>query len=274
MKESTVLHTQVHKLYTSAREEVQKLKFELKEATEAESFYGKYLNFIEKNWVLHILDLLEKESSRLKRLREIEHPAISSIEDSYRLSKEEAKSLFRRYPSLLENACKEAKLSLDPSSRHPKYNLENGFFRLEIDESKRTAKLFNYEGQLSELPADIEAVIEMIRKEYDRIFGRKFDEKKFLKQLRSQYKAIVKKDGLSDSESVPIRHITRRMSKNIKGFRTDEFLIDLSRLAEKGPYEIDGRKLDLQQTKDTNQGMLLYGAEKRGYIGFIIFREV
>ena len=61
--------------------------------------------------------------------------------------------------------------------------------------------------------------------------------------------------------------------KNVKGFRTDEFLVDLSRLAQDGPFEIDGRRLDLQQTKDTNQGMLLHGAAGRGYVGFIVFKE-
>jgi len=152
--------------------------------------------------------------------------------------------------------------------------LEKGFFRLEIDESKRLAKLSNYEGRLAEISADIEAVVEVILREHERIFGRPYDGNKFLKQLRMQYKAVIKKESLKDGESVPIRHITRRLGKNKKGFRTDEFLIDLSRLTVKGPFDIDNRKLDLQQTKDTNQGMLLFGAEKRGYIGFIKFREV
>jgi hypothetical protein len=91
--------------------------------------------------------------------------------------------------------------------------------------------------------------------------------------LRYYYKAIIDKEGKPDGSSVEIRHITSRMGKNIRGFRTDEFNVDLSNLAKKGPFEIDGRKLDLQQTKNTSSGMLLYGAAERGYIGFILFKE-
>jgi hypothetical protein len=37
-----------------------------------------------------------------------------------------------------------------------------------------------------------------------------------------------------DGASIPIRMITRRLGKNVRGFRTDEFLVDLSRLADQG----------------------------------------
>lgn len=86
--------------------------------------------------------------------------------------------------------------------------------------------------------------------------------------------AIIKKENWSDGYSIPIRRITHRLGKNEKGFRTDVFIIQLSRLIEKGPTEIDGRRLDLQQTKDTNQGIHLHGIAGRGYIGYITFKEV
>jgi len=274
MKKSKELASQIQTLHIYAKKDVQRLRAELKKATETEAFWEKYLEYIERNWVLHILNLLEKESSRLKNLREVKHPIIPYIEDSYRSAKEESNQLFRRYPALLEKACNDVGLKLDRNHPHPRYSLENGFFTIEIDESKTLARISNYESRLAELPADIDAIIEVIKQEHERIFGRKFEGDKFLKQLRRQYNAILKKDKFKDGDSIPIRQITKRMGKNIKGFRTDEFLIDLSLLAEKGPFEIDNRRIDLQQTKDTNQGMLLYGAEKRGYIGFIKFREV
>ncbi len=274
MEKNPELISQMSQLHASAKKEVQKIKADLEKASQTEIFFEKYLNHIKRGWILHILDLIEKETPRLKKLREDEHPAIPYIEESFLIAKEESSRLFRRYPALLEEACKQAGLKLDSNNPHPKYSLEKGFFRLEIDESKRLAKLSNYEGRLAEISADIEAVVEVILREHERIFGRPYDGNKFLKQLRMQYKAVIKKESLKDGESVPIRHITRRLGKNKKGFRTDEFLIDLSRLTVKGPFDIDNRKLDLQQTKDTNQGMLLFGAEKRGYIGFIKFREV
>ena len=72
---------------------------------------------------------------------------------------------------------------------------------------------------------------------------------------------------------MPIRRITHRLGKNEKGFHTDEFLVDLSRLAEEGPLQVDDVKVDLQQTKDTTQGMLLHGVASSGYVGFIVFRK-
>lgn len=206
-------------------------------------------------------------------MRADDHQAIPAIEDAYRRAKEERDLIFRRFPSLLEEAFVNSGLSIDPTSRHPKYTLENGFFRLEIDEKKGIARLLDHEGRLAETPADVKAIVETVRKERQRIFERKYNAKKFLQSLRTQYKVVIRKEKQPDGSSVPIRHITRRLGKNVKGFRTDEFLVDFSRLAQDGPFEIDGRRLDLQQTKDTNQGMLLHGAAGRGYVGFIVFKE-
>jgi hypothetical protein len=265
---------QIRELHISAKVETQRLRAETEKAAQTEKVWAEFDRFLSKGWSLHILELLEKEAPRLKKMREENHPTISFIEESYRLAKEESERILRRFPALLEQDCRAAGLVLDINSPHPKYGLEGGFFRLEIDEKKRTARLSDYEGRLSEHAADVQAVVETIQREHQRIFGRAFNGPKFLKLLRTQYKAVLKKERQTDGSSVPIRQITRRLGKNVKGFRTDEFLVDLSRLADKGPFEIDGRRLDLQQTKNTSQGMLLHGAAARGYIGFIVFKEV
>lgn len=265
---------QVRELHAQAKADAQRLKTEAEAAAQDEKTWANIHNFLDKGWTLHLLALLEKEAPRLKRMRTDNHPAIPTIEDAYRRAKEERNRIFRRFPSLLEEAFANSGLSIDPTSRHPKYTMENGFFRLEIDEKKGIARLLDHEGRLAETPADIQAIVETVRKERQRIFERKYNAKKFLQSLRTQYKAVIRKEKQPDGSSVPIRHITRRLGKNVKGFRTDEFLVDLSRLAQDGPFEIDGRRLDLQQTKDTNQGMLLHGAAGRGYVGFIVFKEV
>jgi len=264
---------QVRELHAQARADTQRLKDEAEVVAQAERAWAEFLAFLEKGWTLHLLALLEKEAPRLKKMRAENHPAIPAIEDAYRSAKEERDRIFRRFPSLLEEAFANSGLSIDPTSRHPKYTLESGFFRLEIDEKKQTARLSDHEGRLAEIPADVQAVVETVRREHQRLFDRKYNAKKFLQTVRSQYKAIIRKEKQPDGSSVPIRHITRRLGKNVKGFRTDEFLVDLSRLAQDGPFEIDGRRLDLQQTRDTNQGMLLHGAAGRGYVGFIVFKE-
>ena len=264
---------QVRELHAQAKVDTQRLKTDAEVAAQTERAWAEFLTFLDKGWTLHLLALLEKEAPRLKKMRAENHPAIPAIEDAYRRVKEERDRIFRRFPSLLEEAFANSGLSIDPTSRHPKYTLESGFFRLEIDEQRQTARLSDHEGRLAEIPADVQAVVETVRRERQRLFDRKYNAKKFLQTLRSQYKAIIRKEKQPDGSSVPIRHITRRLGKKVKRFRTDEFLVDLSRLAQDGPFEIDGRRLDLQQTKDTNQGMLLHGAAGRGYIGFIVFKE-
>ena len=265
---------QIRELHGTTKAEAQRIKAEAAQAAQAERIWADFEQFVAKGWALHILALSEKEAPRLKKMRGENHSAIPVIEEAYHLAKEEARRILRRYPSLLEEVCRAAGLVLDSNSRHPRYGLESGFLRLQIDETKRVARLYDHEGRLAELPADVQAVVETIQREHQRIFGRSFNGPKFLKALRAQYKAVIKKEKQPDGASVPIRHITRRLGKNKRGFRTDEFLVDLSRLAEKGPFEIEGRRLDLQQTKDTNQGMLLHGAAARGYVGFIVFKEV
>jgi len=258
----------------AARERTKTLKMQLEEAMEIEKAWDDLLNYSFYGWSMHILELLHKQAHIFQKLGAESPDVISTLEKIRPVAETEADSMIRRYPEYLEEAFREANLPLDPDSRHPRYSLENRFLLLEIDEKKRMARLSNHEGRLAELPADIGAVVETIQREHKRIFGRPFEGKKFLKRLRTQYRAIVKKERQQDGASIPIRRITRRLGKNIKGFRTDEFLVDLSRLVERGPFEIEGRRLDLQQTKDTNQGMLLHGAAGRGYIGFIVFKEV
>ena len=258
----------------AARERTKTLKMQWEEATEVERAWNDLLHFVANEWFMHILELLDKQAHIFKKLGTENSDVASTLGHIRPVAETKTDSILRRYPAYLEEASHEANLPLDPDSRHPRYSLEKKFFLLEIDEKKRMARLSNHEGRLAELPADIGAVVGTIQKEHKRIFDRPFEGKKFLKRLRTQYRAILKKEKQQDGASIPIRRITRRLGKNLKGFRTDEFLLDLSRLVEKGPFEIEGRRLDLQQTKDTNQGMLLHGAAGRGYIGFIVFKEV
>ncbi len=268
------LQDDVMDLLASAKECARSLKAEADSAARIERVWEGLHSFMVKEWPLHILDLLDREAPLLKALRAERHPAIQAVDGVYRDAKEQADAVKRRYPSHLEEACRSAGLALDPESRHPTYSLEQRFFQLKVDEQKWTARLSDNEGRLADLPADVEAVGEALFRERKRIFGRPFNGPKFLKLLRSQYTAVAKRDKQADGASIPIRHITRRLGKNAKGFRSDEFLVDLSRLVEQGPMDIDGYRLDLQQTKDTTQGMFLHRPAGRGYIGFVVFRKV
>lgn len=258
---------------TTQREK--KLQADLEEMKEFRKVWEDLNLFLDKQWPLHCLDLLDKHKPLIDRIRVDQSPEVSLLDDIYRVAKERAQELKpHRFPAYLEKACQATSLQLDQDSRHPRYKFDKGFFQLDIDDQKKTASLSNYESsKMVEFPADIGAIVEVVQREHKRIFGRSFDGKKFLKKLLAQYSAILKKDKLSNGATIPIRNITQRLGKNESGFRTDEFLIDLSRLVEQGPIEIDGCRLELQQTKETNQGMLLHIEQKR-YIGFMFFKKV
>jgi hypothetical protein len=256
-----------------ARKRAEQLHRESQAADDVNVFWQTLTGFIAKGWVCHIQDYLEQQKERLRQWRTDGHAGIVTIESLYREAKAAADKAMLSFPSDLEQACMKSKLPIDRTSREPHYTFQNGFLELDIDTGKRLAHVKDRETKLAAIPADVGAVVELIAAEHRRLFQRPFDGEKFLRKLRAHYLAVVKKEGLKDGEGLPIRRITHRLGKNEKGFHTDEFLVDLSRLAEEGPLQVDDVKLDLQQTKDTNQGMLLHGVASGGYIGFIIFRK-
>ncbi len=263
----------IRDLLTDARARAKELRTEAERAEHIRHVWDDLLIFVDRGWFLHVQDLMDRERNLLHQLREQNHPALDRLEHIYRTAKQEGVSILKRFPSHLEGASSSAGLSIDRESRHPRYSFDDKFFQLEIDDRKGTARLSDHEGQLVELPADVWAVIETVQRERARVMERPFNGEQFIAKLRHQYLAIVAKDGLADGDAVPIRRITARLGKNEKGFRTDEFLIDLSRLVEQGTTEINSYALELQQTKDTSQGMLLHGASGRGYVGYIKFRR-
>lgn len=265
----------IRSLSATAKQHAKILKAKAEDAARVQRAWGEFCNYVDKNWCLHILASMESESETLKKMRAEGHPAIPALEEVYRIAKEQSESLRRRFVNNLGEACQVNQLPLDrESSRHPRYTFEQGFLQLEIDDYKGLARLADNEGRIGEISADVGAIVELVQREHKRLFARKFDGAKFLQKLRHQYCALLDKQGEPDGASLPIRRITARLGKNEEKFRTDEFLVDLSRLIEQGPPEIDGYRFDLQQTKDTNQGMLLHGAAGRGYVGFITFRKV
>ncbi|NPV48668.1 MAG: hypothetical protein HPY69_17140 [Armatimonadetes bacterium] len=250
------------------------LQAQADKAREVYCVWDRICTLLSQGWAMHLLNTLHTERLAVEQVVSDSPDLANLVHELQTLAEEKANAVMRDYPSLLEHACSAASLPLDRTSRHPKYTFEQGFFELAVDEGRRLAVVSNYEARLAKLPADVEAVVKTVEKEHRRVFGRRFEGLRVLKSLRKQYLAIINKEGRVDGDPVPIRHITRRLGKNVKGFRTDEFLVDLSRLVMKGPFEIEGRRLDLQQTRDTSQGMLLHDVSGHGYIGFVLFRRV
>ena len=258
-----------------ANEQIKRIKQQLDDAMLAQQTWNDLYSYANQKWFQHILHLLKSKEQFFREASASGEAIKDALDQIAHIAKEKADTIFRRFPAYLEDAANKHNLPLDRQSQDPKYTFEKGFFMVEIDYQNRMARLSDYEGRLEEFPADVAAIVEIVKREHDRVFGKPFDGNTFLKKLRNQYVAIVKKQNWPDGYAVPIRHITKRLGKNEEGFRTDVFVVQLSQLVEQGPTEIEGKQLDLQQTKDTNQGMLLYGQGGRsGYIGYIIFKEV
>ena len=76
---------QVRELHGAAKVEAQRLRAEAEEAARTERAWAAFERFLAKGWVLHILELSEKEAPLLKKMRAENHPAIPFIEESYHL---------------------------------------------------------------------------------------------------------------------------------------------------------------------------------------------
>ena len=131
------------------------------------------------------------------------------------------------------------------------------------------------ERKIAEFPADVRSVVERVKKEEQRLFGRHCDVERLLREIRRHYLEALEEHRLPDGSPVELRGLANRLIKEQRGYRMDEFIVDLSRLAREGSPEIDGRRLELRSTRDEKKGMLLHDLAGLGYVGSLrFFREV
>jgi hypothetical protein len=265
-------HSQAEK----AAQDEEQLKAEAAAMSSVRQLLAEFYLYLNKGWPLHILDARDRQPDLIQHLEKSQNSILSIINKICDAASKESAKLEPfpiRFPQAISEACSKANLPLDNSSRHPDYTFDQRFIKLRIDDAKRIAIISNYEvkRKSSKFPADVEAIIENIQKERRRLFDRSFEGEVFIKQLRDSYKALVDQGNLRDGDSVPIRDVYNNLGNS--KLKSDEFLVDLSRLMDQGPKSIDDRCLELQQTKDDKQGMLLLGKVDRGYTGFILFKK-
>ncbi|MGV8122509.1 MAG: hypothetical protein AB2L14_22350 [Candidatus Xenobiia bacterium LiM19] len=254
-------------------DEIKECEQTLKELRQMELFLGKLFSFMQGMKLQHILALTQKEKAAMESLRKKDSDSFTSLQKALSVIRSEAQTAMKRFPRLFQMACEETGLAIDESSIHPRYSFYDGFFTVEINESKGAAVIRDRMAKLHELPCDISEIIALIKEEHKRVFQRPFDPGRFLKKLFKYYSDQIKKEKKSIGDSVPIAGIINAFKAKDKSFKADEFLYDLSRLAEGGSQQIDGHLLDFQHTKDTESGILLYKHESGGYIGYILFRR-
>jgi hypothetical protein len=263
----------VLKLKDELSEQYSRLNSQAKVAEENYNCINKLFNALENKYYAEILQLRDSQSAIFKRV--CSEPDLANlIESIFSLSQSKCETIAKNYPRLIEKASSMDGLQLDKNSRHPRYTFFDRFIVLEIDDLAFKAKASTSESRLFTKPFDIELVLTEIKHESDRLFKRSFNAQNFIKRLFIDYKTIISKEGKTIGETVPIRKITTRRGKNQSGFRTDEFIIDLSKLIESKTKSIEDCVLELGQTKDTQSGMLLHGELSfGGYIGFISFKK-
>lgn len=261
-----------------AAEDAERLTLELGNAKKLAALLQQLVTHRDRAWPLHIKASCEREKTFLAELRKREHAAIVLIEDLYRDAKERATKAIEQLPRDIEKLAKQAGLSIDfTQSAHPKYYfLQEGFVEVRIDDKKQIALIGNRECKGMTMPADASAIIEAVAAERQRLFERGNPGAEFLAAVHKGYQQQLKKEGCKAGDPVPLRQIYARMADDRKDpraprYQADEFLIDMSFLVEQGPGEIDGIGFTLQQTKDTDEGMLLIGPAGRGMVSLIRF---
>jgi hypothetical protein len=258
----------------SAAKELAILSVKIEKAKKTDKILSEILSYREKSWPLHIQALCEKEAGFLKELREEGHPAIGALEEVFRISKKSNDDAIFSLPSSLEHYAKSASLEINQKSAHPRYLFaKDGFIEVRIDDRKRTATVTTRAGKLAIIPADASAIIEVVQKEAKRIFERQYDGDKFLADLRAAYLNKIKSDKADDGSPVAVRQLFAELQKRQKDYKLDAFIVDLSHLVEKGPPSTDGYRFDLQQSTDSEEGVLLLGTAGRGMVNLFIFKK-
>lgn len=252
---------------------VDKLIAEIESCKRSLDYINKLIEPLKNDKPAHIKFLIEHDFDAYKKFKAANAEISNFLESVIAEAKKQNIDFTKNFPLHFERSCAESGIDIDRTSRHPKYKVCNSFIEVEVIEHAQEIKIFNRENIIALVPCDMSSVIQTILMNKKRLFERKFNPKDFLKKLMSNYSYLIKKEKMPESSSLPIRKITRRMGKNVKGFKTDEFLIDLSKLLKEPELNVNGYTLDLQHTKDDRMGMLLHGYEHRGYVGFIVFKK-
>jgi hypothetical protein len=252
--------------------QVERARQQLEYAQRARSFWDDLLASLERGHSAHALLLLRREAEFLRELQTTDEPTVRRLRELGSELREQTRSSASRIAREFPPAARDAGIQIDSTSRHPTYTFQQGFLRLEMDERNFTAKVVPRDGNPIVVGLDLSLVVETIRSEQARLFERQIDPQAFLRSLHTAYTAVLRAEGRSEGDEVPLRRVTNRMVKNLNRFAADEFNIDLSNLVQRGELVVDGKRVHLNHTRDRRQGMLLHGLESGGYVGFISFK--
>lgn len=254
---------------TSKRQE---LTDALDNARHAEGVWKQLLKAQRFSYSSEVVWIFRRESRLFAELRDRSDDAIPLLESLYRASEEKARNTSRRFAVLFPKACEDAGVAIDPASRHPKYTIRD-FIHTQIDERNLEAQVTPRDAKPVTVPLDIDPLVTHLKSQVSRLFETTRDPKRFLAGLRKAYQAVLREEKKTFGDELPLRRVANRFSKNRAHFRYDEFNVDLGSLVRSGNVTINNARLHLNHTRDTRQGMLLFGLERSGYLGFISFKS-
>ena len=256
-----------------AAQQVETARQQLERAQHTHRFWEALTGFIRKDYPSQALLLLRQESDFIRRFPASEAHVVERLRLLYGELESKAHSVASGLGRSFPAAAREGGIQIDGTSRHPKYTFNQGFLKLDLDERDLSAKLTPRDGQPILTGLDVSLVLDNIRSEQRRLFERELDAEIFLRSIYTAYSAVLRSEGRQDGDEVPLRRVTNRLAKNLNRFAPDEFNVDLSRLVQQGSLAVDGRRLQLNHTRNQRQGMLLNGLKSGGYVGFISFKS-
>jgi hypothetical protein len=257
----TLPRAAVEESLTQADAEVERLKAALSQAQALSRFLRRLDEHLAAGHASEALRSLEANGKMLQSVERFDASAYRDIGSLASELRERVSTAYRDLVTAFPGAVAAAGIELDASSRHPRYTLFDGLIEVRFERARFETRVIPRDGRRAVMGIDLPVVVAHIVRERERLLDRPFDPVATLARLTDAYRTVVEKPG----DSAPIKQLISQLAQD-KGFRADEFNVDLSRLVRDGHSR--GR-LRLENTRDAAKGVLLWQLDQRGYYGYL-----
>lgn len=272
VEKNGALLSEACKEYTRQRQEASQMQERLKKIERLLSDLDKFKT---DNWPLHIAATCRAAANEIEYIKATNDALHGHIHEVYLAAEACEPEVLRELPTTIDREALSQGVELDRvRSCHPRYFFaKHGLIEVLIDERKKTASISTRAGKLAQIPADPNAIVRHAACEAERIYAKRSSSKVFLQDLWRSYHACLRKHRRTDGDPVPVRDMYESLSTDKKrpNYKMDEFIVDLSELAHEALLETKGFRLELQQTRDTKDGILLVGPAELGYVNLVTF---
>ncbi len=223
--------------------------------------------------------------SRLLELLKNGHPAalVTAFEKDFRHTvslyslyahaKEKATKSAAAFSRLFPEACRNARIMLDDTSRHPEYYVRGRFITISVNARRLKLQVTNREARPKIMSTDIGPLVAYLQRQICRLFESERKTENLLEGILTAYRSLLDADNKPIGTALPIRRIAKQLAGTTKHFRLDEFNVDLGTAVQSGVTSVDGMRFRYEYTRNTTTGMLLYGLEGSGYIDMTWFES-